>query len=346
MIEEGHGEKVLLASASVAIGVGCLIALIVLLTVLPDCRGHISSNFLTIFAIQCTVHLILLLVNVITLSYTLATYTNTFINDAINNAPGYIVIFCLSTAACMQLYLSCRRFLDYSFPYLFERLPTRTLTFAVLICAFLFGSNRFVNYVFADRTLNYKLEGLRWMYSTRSSEENFYLSAAVGFSMAFILLLFTIAVVFTLIKSASKDTTKKERVELFKDILWLTACLILDALYAGLIIYCHYRAVPSKFLHVPIIAAFHDGCIQSFVLVIFPVISTFFSDDILRQALWHRTGGFLTGTPPMSPTFPRRSCRTYSRDHEVLPMFMQRDSLADQHRKISLPPPGMRKSLK
>lgn len=38
------------------------------------------------------------------------------------------------------------------------------------------------------------------MYSTRSSEENFYLSAAVGFSTAFIVLLYTVAVVFTLIK--------------------------------------------------------------------------------------------------------------------------------------------------
>lgn len=134
----------------------------------------------------------------------------------------------------------------------------------------------------------------------------------------------------------------------------------------------HYRAVPNRFLHVPVTQAFHDGCIQSFVLVIFPVIATFFSDDILRQvsrafwggkmkflktnwkkpkictpfqALWHRTGGFLTGTPPMSPSFPRRSLRTYSQTHEVLPMFMQRDSLAEQHRKISLPPPNMRRSM-
>lgn len=45
-------------------------------------------------------------------------------------------------------------------------------------------------------------------------------------------------VLIFLVFSASKDTTKKERVELLKDIVWLTVCLILDALYAGLIIYC------------------------------------------------------------------------------------------------------------
>lgn len=173
----------------------------------------------------------------------LATYTNTFISDTIHNAPGYVFIFCLSTAVFLQLYLSCRRYIDYSFPYLLwvqtcdhymssfrDRLPPRTLTFFVLICAFIFGSDRFINYVFADRqppsflsffkhgyfrTLNYKLEGLRWvgcvsfqtslieslkMYSTRSSEENFYVSVSVGFSMAGILFLYVVAVVFTLIK--------------------------------------------------------------------------------------------------------------------------------------------------
>jgi hypothetical protein len=57
-------------------------------------------------------------------------------------------------------------------------------------------------------------------------------------------------------------------------------------------------------------------------------------------------GRFVTGSAPMSPEFPRRALRSYSQDHKILPMFMQRDSIVtDQHRKISLPPPGMRKTI-
>ncbi|KAI6239726.1 hypothetical protein M3Y99_00538600 [Aphelenchoides fujianensis] len=324
MFEETHLNKVLLASTSVAIGVGCLVVLLMLLSILPDCRGHHASDFLTVFAIQCAVHLFLLVVNICTLSYTLG-------NQSLQNAPGYIAIFCLSSFAALQLYLSARRFVNYSFPHIFpfntDHLSMRTVTFGALLLAFLFGANRFVNCVFADRTLNYRLEGLRWMYSTRSSEENFYVAATVGFAFAGCAALYFLCVTFALIKCARKTTTKEMKVDLLKDFLWLTMSLLLDAAYGGLIIYCHHRAVPSRFLHVPVIPAFHDGLIQSFLLVMFPLFATFLSDDILRQALRYRATKLLAGggVPMTSPALPRRSTRSNSRGNQsaLMPMFMQ-----------------------
>ncbi|KAI6193026.1 hypothetical protein M3Y96_00974400 [Aphelenchoides besseyi] len=333
MFEESHLDKVLLASTSVAIGVGCFITLLILLSVLPDCRGHHATDFLTVFAIQCTVHLLLLFVNIFTLSYTLAADNSVFLSESLHNAPGYMAIFCLSSVVALQLYLSARRFINYSFPHIFpfrsDHLATRTVTFGALLFAFLFGSNRFVNCVFADRTLNYCLEGLRWMYSTQSSEENFYVFASVGFAFAFCAFLYFLSVTFALIKCARKETKKEQKLDLLKDFVWLTLSLLLDAAYCGLIVYCHFCAVPDRFLHVPVIPNFVDGCVQSFALVIFPAFSTFTTDDILRQALrWRAAKLMASGNAPMtSPSLPRRSTRSNSRGNQsaLMPMFLQVD---------------------
>lgn len=98
----------------------------------------------------------------------------------------------------------------------------------------------------------------------------------------------------------------------------------------------HYRAVPNRFLHVPVTQAFHDGCIQSFVLVIFPVIATFFSDDILRQVsrafgvekwnFWKQIGKNpkshfrLCGTAPEASSPAPRQCPHRFRDALYVPI--------------------------
>ena len=135
MNDETHIEKVLLASSSVCLGVCCLILLVVLVSVLPDCRGFLAADFLLVFAVQCAFVATLLVVSMTNVSYALgewrrrparlhaavassASDNDTFINPTVDRASGFIVVFCLCIVAPLQLFLSTRRFIDYSFPSL------------------------------------------------------------------------------------------------------------------------------------------------------------------------------------------------------------------------------------
>lgn len=117
MFEDSQLSTVLMASSSVAIGVAFLIVLLVILTVLPDCRSTLPHDMLTVYSIQFAVVLVLLFVNTITLSYALAAETSTFINMSLTNSPGYVAVFCLTVTAFLQFYLSSRRIIEYAFPF-------------------------------------------------------------------------------------------------------------------------------------------------------------------------------------------------------------------------------------
>ncbi|CAD5232914.1 unnamed protein product [Bursaphelenchus xylophilus] len=297
--------------------------MLVILTVMPDCRSNMPHDMLSVFSIQFAVVLVLLFVNTIALSYTLAAENSVFINDSITDSPGYVFIFCMTAIATLQLYLSCRRIMEYAFPLVAQKIPIRTICFFVMLCAFLLSAKRFVNIVFYKRTLNYKIEGLRWMYNQPSSEENFSLAAAIGFSVFFLVILYVVGAFMIVSRFFDKHTNNAEKKDLRGDLIWISACLVMDLLFALLILYSHFAAVPSKFLHLPITPQFYAGWIQSYLLPIWPVVSTFIGEDSLRQALRFRTGIFMSGEPPLSPSMPRRSLVRESRQFSTIPVFMK-----------------------
>lgn len=125
------------------------------------------------------------------------------------------------------------------------------------------------------------------MYSQPSSEDNFYIAASIGFALFFLCLLYLTAAILICHKSLKKETAHQERKYLQSDLLWLLICLVSDLLFALLIMYSHFVAVPSKFLHVPVEPKFYAGLIQSYLLTVWPVITAYFAEDSLRQVRGH-----------------------------------------------------------
>ncbi|CAD5223661.1 unnamed protein product [Bursaphelenchus okinawaensis] len=323
MLEDTQWSQLFITSFSVAIGVAFLVAMLVILTVMPDCRSNMPPDMLSVFSIQFAVVLVLLFVNTIALSYTLAVENNVFINNSVTDSPGYLFIFCMTAIATLQLYLSGRRILEYACPKLSQKLPIRSVCFLAMLCAFLLSAKRFINIIFDKRTLNYKIEALRWMYSQPSSEENFYLAAGIGFSLFFLTILYIGAAIMVIHRFATKELVQDEKKELRKDLMWLASCLVMDLLFALLILYSHFVAVPSKYLYLPVASKFYAGWIQSYLLPIWPVFATFIGEDCLRQALRFRTGIFMSGTPPISPSMPRRCLVRNSHQFSSIPIFMK-----------------------
>uniref|UniRef100_A0A914Y017 Uncharacterized protein n=1 Tax=Panagrolaimus superbus TaxID=310955 RepID=A0A914Y017_9BILA len=151
MYPEGE-SKVALASLNFVVGIGCISIILISLSIVPDCAGALSSQFLTYFVIQSTVHLGVLLVITLTVSFLLATNNlEATKEDSMDTFAGYTFLFGIIVVASLQFMISMHRYSRIIAPVLSLRIFSKLFVFSSILGSFLIASNKLVNYVVAKR---------------------------------------------------------------------------------------------------------------------------------------------------------------------------------------------------
>uniref|UniRef100_A0A914DRQ3 Uncharacterized protein n=1 Tax=Acrobeloides nanus TaxID=290746 RepID=A0A914DRQ3_9BILA len=109
-------EKVSLAFVNFVVGIACVALALISLSIVPDCAGSISGQVLTYFVVQCVMELAALIMTTFSVSYMLAVNDGVFINESFDDVPGYTIIICLITAACLQFFCSAYKYLEVICP--------------------------------------------------------------------------------------------------------------------------------------------------------------------------------------------------------------------------------------
>ena len=138
-------SKIVLASFNFVIGIGCVSIVLINLSIVPDCGASLSSQFLTYLVVQSSVNLVVLMTTTLSMSFLLAVDDSEFLSDSMNNFPGYLLIFGIYVAACIQFCSSLHRFLSIIFPIWAIRIFGKAFVFSTIMGSFLIGANKFVN---------------------------------------------------------------------------------------------------------------------------------------------------------------------------------------------------------
>lgn len=146
--------KYILASLNFIFGIGCISILLIVLSIVPDCGSVLSPQFLTYLVIQSSVHLVVLFLTTLSMSFLMA--IDGSFTESMDKFPGYLIIFGISIAACLQLCNSFHRFLSIIAPVYCIRVYSKTFVFATIMGSFLLGANKFVNQLMSKRLVEKK----------------------------------------------------------------------------------------------------------------------------------------------------------------------------------------------
>uniref|UniRef100_A0AC35F3W5 Uncharacterized protein n=1 Tax=Panagrolaimus sp. PS1159 TaxID=55785 RepID=A0AC35F3W5_9BILA len=289
MYSEGE-SKVALASLNFVVGIGCISIILISLSIVPDCAGALSSQFLTYFVIQSTVHLGVLLVITLTVSFILAANDpeeNKF--DSADTFAGYTFLFGIIVVACLQFMISLHRYIRIIAPIFSLRIFSKLFVFASILGSFLIASNKLVNYVVAKKSLNYSLKLYRWQLSNAENQTFIQIIVISAASLFVVFYIGAITSVFVRNYLLADRRYFKKGI-LFKKLLSVTAFLFGDLFYAFLILLSYHRAQP-KILISPEISTFTqflyicEGYTQSFLLLLWPALSAIFYHKAMRSAI-------------------------------------------------------------
>jgi hypothetical protein len=287
MYPEGE-SKVALASLNFVIGIGCISIILISLSIVPDCGGALSTQFLTYFVIQSTVHLGVLLVITLTVSFLLATNDTEANNDSLHNFAGYTFLFGIIVVAFLQFMISIHRYFRIIAPVFSLRIFSKLFVFSSILGSFLIASNKLVNHIDEKRTLSYSVRIYRWQFSSAENQNFIQILIVSAASLFVIFYAGAVASIFTRNFIYADRRYFKKQV-LFKKLGTVTAFLFGDLFYAFLILLSYYRAqpklIPSEISSIKSLLYICEGYSQTFLLLLWPSLSAIIYHKAMRSAI-------------------------------------------------------------
>uniref|UniRef100_A0A7E4WB37 G_PROTEIN_RECEP_F1_2 domain-containing protein n=1 Tax=Panagrellus redivivus TaxID=6233 RepID=A0A7E4WB37_PANRE len=277
------------ASLNIVLGTAAISLVFIVLSVIPECGGVLSSQVLTFLVVQSCVHLAVLMTTTFTVSFILAAD----VSDIFDDWPGHILICGVIVAALMQFASSFYRMLSLSAPILALRIFSKSLVFVIILGSFLFSANRFVDSLVEKRQLNYSLAHFRWQFNMATEIETFYIVLAVAVSILSVLYITAVLKVFFDYRLRTPEIRRINKAEFFQAVGEASQYFICDLTYAALLLFARYRARPNftnpNFTGFTLALRVAEGHVQSTLLLIWPVLCAIATYKHMRAAIGFRS---------------------------------------------------------
>ncbi|KAH7721558.1 hypothetical protein AAVH_10857 [Aphelenchoides avenae] len=304
MSDASSSDQILIATGSAAIAVISVVLILITLSVVSDCTGSIPKQILALFVVQCGVGLIVLPVATLGIVSVLASTDDAY--SLFLDVSGYALVSSISVISTLQLFVSAIRYLERISQATLDALSTNTVTFVIILGAFFVGTNRFLDLLLHDRTFRYSRKYLRWIYSSHWENNTGNVISAL---LLVLVALYSLSVVRLVGETCFRllRHRKVEGREVLGHLVSVTLFIIADLAYGFLLVHCHKKAMPSKFLYITVERTFYDGFLQTFVLVIWPQIVMLFTNITMQKALCEHTQQITS--KPVTPASQRAAHR-------------------------------------